>query len=121
MSSSSRAIGNVKRYYQLVDNGDVPGLLRLFRNDILYVRPGYTHLVGLDALQSFYETERMIADGLHRICSTVQGDEEIAVRGEFEGRLKSGALVSVGFSDFFRFDPNGLFVERRTYFDTPAV
>lgn len=121
MRSRAVALSNVRRYYQSVDSGDLRGLLQLFRTDAVYLRPGYAPLTGVEALQSFYESERMIADGLHRICSTVQGDQEIAVRGEFEGRLKSGALVSIGFSDFFRFDENGLFAERRTYFDTPAI
>ena len=50
----------------------------------------------------------------------VDGDR-VAVRGRFEGELKDGSTARLGFADFLRYDGAGRVVERRSYFDTPAV
>jgi len=111
---------HVRAYYEAVDRSDLDGLLALFAPDARYERPGYAALVGRAALSDFYRNVRVIAEGRHAIEGLVVGGDEVAVRGSFAGRARAGNDLSVRFADFCRYR-NGLIVERRTYFDAPAV
>ncbi|MFX0539568.1 nuclear transport factor 2 family protein [Ornithinimicrobium sp. Y1847] len=130
-----------RHYYERVDAGDVEGVLAWFAHDAVYERPGYAPMRGRAALAAFYGGERVIADGAHLIDElVVDGDEDrVAVRGRFEGTLKDGSSVSLGFADFIVYgrdvgaaagadtgsatvsDAPYRAVERRTFFDRPAV
>jgi ketosteroid isomerase-like protein len=107
-------------YYEIVDSRGATDVASLFAEDAVYSRPGYRSLVGRESILNFYRQERVIATGAHRINSMICSGERVAVQGVFTGNLKDGTSVSIGFSDFFEFR-NELIVERRTYFDVPAV
>ena len=115
------AIATVRRYYQLVDAGDVPALVALFSPDTVYERPGYAPLRGRDELIAFYRDTRIIVDGRHRLRSTVSDGTAVAVHGDFEGLLKDGSRVRLRFADFFELDAEGLFSRRDTFFFEAAV
>ena len=123
MSSPSTAAltGRVRRYYELVDSGDVPGLVALFAPHATYCRPGYPPLVGRAQLTRFYQTERVIETGRHTLTSVTADRHSVAVRGRFHGRLKDGRSVDLKFADFFTFDPQLQFERRDTYFFAPMV
>ncbi len=107
-------------YYDLIDAGDVDGLLSLFADDVRYERPGRETIEGIDALRTFYERERPLEDGSHEISHIVVEGAHAAVRGEFSGRL-DGDPVSFGFADYHEFDEDGLITNRYTYTDRDAV
>lgn len=121
MSHAERWSDRVRRYYQLVDEGDVPGLLQLFSPDVVYERPGYEPIRGRAALEDFYRDVRVIVSGRHSLRSLVCADAEVAVQGDFAGVLRDGDNVRLRFADFFQVTADGLFSRRNTYFFQPLV
>ncbi|MFC8571192.1 nuclear transport factor 2 family protein [Streptomyces sp. NPDC057245] len=111
----------VRRYYALVDDGDVRGVVGLFADRAVYERPGYEPIVGRDGLDAFYRGERVIDTGSHTVVSLVVGTGDAAVEGEFHGTLKDGSEVDLRFADFFRLNEDLLFEARNTYFFSPMV
>ncbi|TWD14378.1 nuclear transport factor 2 family protein [Marihabitans asiaticum] len=109
------------RYYAMVDAGDVDGVIDWFAPEATYWRPGYPPMVGREALREFYGGERVIEYGAHTVEDLLVDGDRVAVRGRFEGELKDGSTARLGFADFLRYDGDGRVVERRSYFDTPAV
>lgn len=111
----------VRRYYELVDAGDTAGLLELFTDDAVYLRPGYDPLVGHDALYHFYSADRVIKSGRHRVTTLVPAGSMVAVNGDFTGTLKDDSDVRLRFADFFTLSPTGRFSRRETFFFAPMV
>ena len=111
----------VRSYYQLVDRGDVDGLVALFEPDSTYHRPGYPPLCGRDELERFYRGERVIDTGEHRLSTVVTDGDTTAVHGEFHGVLRDGRTVALRFADFFTFGAEGRFARRDTFFFAPLV
>lgn len=111
----------IRRYYTLVDEGDVEGVVRLFAHSATYWRPGYDPIVGRSALNVFYSSQRLIRSGRHSISKLLIDRNEAAVEGEFSGVLKNGREVELRFADFFRLDEELLFELRNTYFFSPMV
>lgn len=118
---TSDPLASTRRYYRLVDEGDLDGVVDWFAPDGVYHRPGYEPLRGRDALRAFYGGARVIDTGAHTLSDVLVDGDRVAVRGRFDGRLKDGSEVSVGFADFVRYDGDGRAVERHSYFDTPTV
>lgn len=112
----------VRRYYDTVDTKDATAVVSLFSEDATYRRPGYPLMVGRPALLRFYESDRVIEEGRHRLTRVVAGADptQVAVTGCFVGRLKDGSQVGLGFADFFTIRAS-LIVTRATFFDSPAV
>lgn len=119
--SRTSAVSAVLRYYALVDQGDVPGLVALFAPDATYHRPGYQPIVGSAEMAAFYLDQRVIREGRHTISSVVANNPHIAVQGNFTGVLRDGRSVDLRFSDFFTVDADDRFTRRDTYFFTPLV
>ncbi|MDU0293751.1 nuclear transport factor 2 family protein [Saccharothrix longispora] len=121
LDSSDKAVARVVRYYELVDDGDIPGLLDLFTPDAVYERPGYPAMTGREELDSFFSDKRVIAGGKHTLRETVAGEDVVAAHGDFTGTLRDGREVSVRFADFFTVGEDGRFSRRDTYFFSPLV
>lgn len=113
--------GRTRLYYDLVDAGDVEGVLGWFAEDAVYHRPGYAPMQGRGALAAFYGGERVIESGRHVLDEVIVEGSRVAVRGRFEGTLKDGSAAALGFADFIVYDPDGRACERRSYFEVPAV
>ncbi|MEV5161088.1 nuclear transport factor 2 family protein [Streptomyces sp. NPDC053728] len=111
----------VHRYYALVDDGDVPGVVRLFSDRAVYERPGYAPIVGREGLDAFYRGQRVIDRGSHTVLRLVVGPQDAAVEGQFRGTLKDGSEVDLRFADFFRLGEHLLFEVRNTYFFSALV
>lgn len=111
----------VRSYYDMVDIGDLEGVLQLFCEGAVYRRPGYSPLVGRGELRAFYSSERMIDHGKHELADVVSEAGRVAVRGTFSGTLKDRRTVDVEFADFFVIEPSGRFSRRDTFFFAPAV
>lgn len=91
------------RYYELVDAGDLEGLLALFHPEVRYERGGRPPIEGIHALRRFYEGERIIREGRHQLDAVLVEGDQVAVRGVFRGVLKTGEEVTVHFTDFHHF------------------
>jgi steroid Delta-isomerase len=121
--ASPLALGEsrVRRYYELVDSGDVSGLISLFADDAVYYRPGYPPLTGRMELEHFYRAERVIREGRHTLSALVGSSGQIATYGEFHGILRDGQNVALRFADFFSLNDEGTFTRRDTFFFVPMV
>jgi steroid Delta-isomerase len=114
-------VSTVRKYYELVDAGDVRGLVGLFAPDARYYRPGYPPLVGHDELELFYHEQRVIREGAHVLSTVVAAGSDVAVHGEFKGVLRDGRRVTARFADFFAITPDGRFARRDTFFFSPLI
>lgn len=121
MTATIDSTATVLRYYDLVDAGDVPGLVGLFTPDATYCRPGYEPLVGHEGLERFYRQQRVIREGKHTVTTVVRQGDRVAVNGEFNGVLHDGRTASLRFADFFELDAEGRFTRRDTFFFAPLV
>lgn len=118
--STSHPEAVVRRYYQLVDSGNVDELLALFHEEVIYERQGTPDIEGMAAMRRFYEEERIIESGSHRIGQVMTDGSWVAVRGSFEGLLKDGRQVVLRFTDWHRFR-DGLIDRRETLFPSHQV
>lgn len=110
----------VERYYQLVDNGRLDEMLGLFHPEVVYLRGGSPEIKGIGQLRDFYLHSRSIRRGRHDLLTIIREGEWAAVRGRFDGELRSGEIVSVDFADFHQFQ-DSLIVRRYTYFRDRAI
>ncbi|MCP2339571.1 nuclear transport factor 2 family protein [Actinomadura rupiterrae] len=110
----------VRTYYELVDADRLDDMLALFHDEIVYERQGTPTIVGIDALRRFYRDERVIASGAHRLDQVLPGDEWVAVRGGFAGRLRDGSPVDLRFTDWHLFR-DGRIVRRESLFPGRTV
>lgn len=111
----------VQGYYDTLDRNDMEAVLEYFSGDVLYLRPGYDRMVGIEALKRYYAEDRKIAGGRHVISNMIVEGQTVAAHGMWEGNLRDGTESSMGFAAFFEFDGNGRIREQTTYFFTPAV
>ncbi|MET8905868.1 nuclear transport factor 2 family protein [Streptomyces sp. NPDC048232] len=111
----------IPRFYQLVDAGDVAGLVAMFAPDATYHRPGYPPLHGRPGIEHFYTHERVISEGRHALDSVVVTGHEVAVRGSFSGRLRDGSPAAHRFAEFFTLDADHRIEHRETFFSAPLV
>ncbi|MFF8835275.1 nuclear transport factor 2 family protein [Streptomyces sp. NPDC015130] len=120
-TTATSAEADVRRYYELVDAGDVPGLVGLFTSDATYHRPGYEPFEGHEGLTRFYGGARVIRTGRHTLTKVLVEGSDIAVHGEFNGELHDGTTVGLRFADFFQLTADGRFARRDTFFFAPLV
>jgi steroid delta-isomerase len=114
-------VDHVRRFYQLVDAGDIDSMIHLFEQDVVYRRPGYQPMKGRQQLEDFYRDQRVIGTGVHTVSDVVVEQSRIAVVGEFVGVLKDNTKVTLKFADFFAASEDGLFCERQSFFFVPVV
>lgn len=110
-----------RRFYDHVDDGDVPGLAAMFAPEAGYHRPGYEPFRGPEGMTDFYGRERKIRSGRHTLISVVATASTVAVRGEFHGTLRDGSPIELRFADFFELGPDLLFTRRDTFFFAPLA
>ncbi|MEU4250206.1 nuclear transport factor 2 family protein [Amycolatopsis sp. NPDC026612] len=110
-----------RRFYECVDAGDFTALVALFTEDCEYHRPGYRPWFGRAGLTTFYREERVISSGAHTLTAVLADGPHVAVHGRFDGLLRTGAEISIGFADFFERDGTGLFRRRHTYYFAPLA
>ncbi|MEH2266223.1 nuclear transport factor 2 family protein [Nostoc sp.] len=103
-----------------VDSYDWNLLLKCFDKNIIYERPGYEPLIGIDQLLHFYKFERIIASGKHQLEHIVIEKNHGVCWGQFMGLHKNGSPINERFADVFSFE-KGKFKTRRTHFFRPAV
>ncbi|MER6463951.1 nuclear transport factor 2 family protein [Streptomyces sp. NPDC001228] len=108
--------GRARRYYELVDAGDMSGLVMLFDRDAVYHRPGCEPVIGHAGLERFYREGRVIKEGRHTVSVLVLQGDDVAVQGSLAGRLRDGRAVDLRFADFFTFSEVNTFRRRDTFF-----
>jgi ketosteroid isomerase-like protein len=110
----------IREMFRKVDGSEWGALPEFFHADIVYERPGYSPLVGLERVLRFYREERVIACGKHSIDRVVVGDGAGACWGRLEGTLKDGSPTDERFADVYLFE-GGKIRSRRSFFFRPAI
>jgi ketosteroid isomerase-like protein len=110
----------VRLLFKAIDESDWGMLRKLFHEDIVYERPGYPFLTGIDRVLEFYQHERIIADGKHHLERIIVDNQTMACWGRITGLLKDGKEVNEGFADVYECE-GGKVKFRRSYFFRPAV
>jgi ketosteroid isomerase-like protein len=110
----------VRRYYELVDAGNFREMAKLFTADIIYRRPGYGPMFGLEQVLKYYTSVRIIESGKHELHTVISRGSMVAVAGTFRGQVKVRGMVRQEFADFFAV-ADGKINARSTYFDAPAL
>ncbi len=110
----------VKRLFECVDARNWERLSDAFCDDVVYERPGYAPLVGLDSVLHFYREERVIASGRHELENVVADEGSGACWGRFVGTHKNGSGLSERFADVYTFE-KGKIRTRKSYFFRPAI
>ena len=106
--------------FRAIDANAHDELPHYFAADIVYERPGYQPIAGLDALGRFYSSERMIASGRHEIAHLVGDAHRFCAIGHFRGRLRNGDDVDLRFCDLYELVGDRI-ANRTTFFYTPCV
>jgi ketosteroid isomerase-like protein len=107
--------------FRKIDSRDWESLPTSFSPDVVYERPGYEPLVGIDRVMHFYREERVIAGGEHRLERVLVDGDGGACWGRFVGVHKNGADLDERFADVYSLDAQGRIKARRSYFFRPAV
>ncbi len=110
----------IREYFNAVDNADVDRLLATFHEDVIYERPGYPPIRGIDELRDFYENVRVLASGSHDLEHIIVDGEKGVCWGEFSGKKHDGSEVDVRFADVYTFEDKKI-KRRRTFFYAPSV
>lgn len=111
---------HLDKMYSAIDAQDWPAVLRFYKTDCVYQRPGYKPIRGKEELDAFYRHHRAIASGQHRVHRWLRNENQSVAIGEFEGRLKTAEPVYLRYADLFTFD-GGLIAARETFFFAPLA
>jgi ketosteroid isomerase-like protein len=106
--------------FESIDASDWQSLVNFYHPNIVYERPGYAPLVGLERVLQFYREERIIAAGRHHIDGMVVERDAGACWGRLRGTLRDGSATDEQFADVYSFE-DGKIRTRRSYFFRPAI
>lgn len=110
----------IEKLFRTIDASDWDEMPNLFDAQIVYERPGYAPFSGLERLLYFYQNERVLASGEHRLDRIVIDGNYGACWGRFVGLKKDGTSADVLFADTYLFE-GGKIKARRSYFFQPSV
>lgn len=114
-------IFSLEAMFACIDTNDHEGLREYFDPDIIYHRPGYEPLVGLERVLTFYRSERVIGSGTHCVVRSAREGDILFAWGTFAGTRRNGASIpQLEFTDCYVLR-NEKVVERKTFFYAPLV
>jgi limonene-1,2-epoxide hydrolase len=114
----ARLIGQM---FAIIDDGsDWDRLSEVFLPSVVYQRPGYPAMHGIDELRTFYAYTRQVAAGRHHIYRILSEGAMSCCWGMFSGTTKAEEKVAVYFTDWYRF-AKGKIGYRRTFFYQPVI
>jgi ketosteroid isomerase-like protein len=118
MSADAAAL--IRGMFAAIDAGEFERLREYFSADVVYERPGYEPLRGIDALEYFYRHERIIARGAHDLQGVLAGPRAAACWGRFRGLSRRGDALDERFADVYELR-DGRVARRTTHFFRPAI
>ncbi len=110
----------IRDMFHKIDTKDYEALRDVFTDDVVYERPGYDPIRGIEGLLHFYREVRVIGSGEHRLTRVVVDDESGASWGSFVGARRDGDPIDVRFADVYTF-VEGRIDTRASYFFEPSV
>jgi ketosteroid isomerase-like protein len=110
----------IRDMFHRIDARDWQGLPAFFTEDVVYERPGYEPIQGIEDLLHFYREVRIIGSGAHQLSHIVVDSESGATWGRFTGLHRNGKPLDVRFADVYTFE-DGRIKTRVSYFFEPSV
>jgi len=110
----------IRKMFATIDDRRWDRLPLHFASNLVYERPGYEPICGLEELRHFYSSVRIVAAGEHVIEQIVVSEPHAACWGSFCGRSRDGRELTERFADVYAL-VNGLIVHRTTYFYRAAI
>ena len=111
---------HIREMLALIDERNWTALRRYFHSDVVYRRPGYEPLEGIDAVIRFYEFERVIASGVHQLNSLLVDGAHVASFGRLVGTHRNGSSLDEEFAEHYEFR-EGRVWRRTSYFFRAAI
>jgi uncharacterized protein len=102
-----------------IDSSKFKEITSFFDQNVIYERPGFEKIYGLEDLLNFYSNIRKI-EGKHEIESILIDHDKACVVGNFVGRDKDGNSINQAFSDHYKISNNKI-IYRKTFFFKPAI
>lgn len=106
--------------FSAIDSRRWNDLPLFFHRDVVYERPGYPPIEGLDDLLNFYARVRIIAEGRHMLDAALQDADRAICWGHFKGRSRDGDELAERFADAYELT-DGLIRKRTTFFFRAAI
>jgi len=106
--------------FHAIDTATWGDLSQFFHADVVYERPGYPPIEGIDALLAFYSSTRIVAEGKHSLDGGLREGGSAICWGHFHGRSKTGEVLAERFADAYELE-NGVIKKRTTYFFRAAI
>ena len=110
----------IREMFAVIDAADYPSLREIFHPEIVYRRPGYPPLDGIESVLAFYQHDRVIAVGRHTLSAVVSEGQHAACSGRFVGTHKNGGAIDEEFADVYEFAGSRI-IRRQSFFFRPAV
>jgi len=117
---STQATTLVHDLFRIIDGREFDRLPEVCHEDVVYERPGYEPIRGIDELIHFYREVRIIARGEHHLTAVLLDEGHAACWGRFEGVHRNGTDLGVDFADTYVLE-DGRIRHRKTFFFKPAV
>jgi uncharacterized protein len=111
---------HIREMLAVVDDRDWTALRRYFHSDVVYRRPGYAPIEGIDAVMRFYAFERVIASGTHMLHSVLVDGTHVASFGRFVGTHRDGSSLDEEFAEHYEFREGNVW-RRTSYFFRAAI
>lgn len=106
--------------FRAIDSGEWSSLDSFFDRNVVYERPGYAPIVGVDRLLHFYRQERIVQSGRHELDGVVMENGRGACWGRFVGVAKDGSQLNEAFADTYVL-ADGRIIGRKSFFFKPAM
>lgn len=110
----------IRAMFAVIDARRWDELRGFLHRDVVYSRPGYALMQGIDAVLAFYAHERVIASGTHVLHSVLVDGRHAAAFGRFLGTHRDGSALDEEFADRYETD-GAMIVRRQSYFHRPVI
>lgn len=110
----------VRDMFEVIDGAQWDRLGAYLAPGIVYERPGYEPLKGIDEVLRFYRDVRIVARGRHELWRIVAADEATICWGRFTGTSKRGESLDERFADIYIVSDRKV-ATRTTYFFRAAI
>ena len=110
----------LRAMYVAIDDGRLDAFRALLHPEVVYHRPGYAPLEGIEAVMHFYQHVRIIGSGVHALDRIVSEGSQHATFGRFTGVSRDGRPLDETFAEGFE-TRDGLIVRRQSYFFRPVI
>jgi ketosteroid isomerase-like protein len=110
----------LRAMFATIDAMDWDALPEFFHAELVYERPGFPPLRGLDRVLRFYHHERKIVRSVHHVEGAIVRNGRGAAWGRVDSTLTDGTDTELGFADIYHFDRDMIRL-RRTHFFVSGV